>query len=128
MKALSKILLLFIVHPIMVLYIAGAYANDCIGVFTDEEYVDILIKSDQLKYELNTIIKNIETSFDKDAMQKRFEVALKHRRLIADQISRNLLKIDFKSSRFKHMKDIRDKIDEENLKFTNWRYIYSITF
>ena len=78
MKALSKILLLFIVYPIMVLYIAGAYANDCIRAFTNEEYVDILIKSDQLKYELNTIIKNIDKNpSEKNTMEKRFVLALK---------------------------------------------------
>ena len=106
---------------IILLLIPTASAN-CIRAFTNEEYVNILIKSDQLKHELGTIIKNIDkTSFDKSVMEKRFETALKHRRFIADQISRNLLKMDVQSSRFRHMKDIRDEIDKENLVFTNWR-------
>ena len=105
---------------ILLLLIPLAYA-DCKKAFTGEVYVGILIKSDQLKYEMNTIIKNInKTSFDKAVMMKRFEIALKHRRFIAHQISKNLLKMDIKTSRFEHMKTIRDEIDKENLRFTNW--------
>ena len=117
--ALFGLLWFFIILG-MVLYMASAYASNCKRAFSNEEYVDILIRSDQLKQELNIIIKNIGRSFDKVAMQKRFEIALKHRRFIAHQISKNLLKMDIKTSRFQHMKDIRDEIDKENLAFTNW--------